>query len=100
MIGTSIFIQFSETLRWYQCRILFKFCKSTKDSAIEGGGECNTLVLTLLALKIHDTHIVNNLGVKLKAKAPPSIWLCCVSDLELSLMVYWDIRHILNCGIM
>ena len=35
-------------------------------------------ILTLLTLKIHDTYIVNNLGAELKAKAPPSIWLCCV----------------------
>ena len=41
-------------------------------------GVCNTPFLTLLALKIHDTHIVNNLGVELKSKAQPSIWLCCV----------------------
>ena len=60
---------------------MFKFCKSTEDSAIEGGGEYNTPVLTSLALKIHDTHIVNNLGVELKAKSPPLIWLCCVSIL-------------------
>ena len=59
---------------------------------------CNTLVLTLLTLKIHDTYIVNNLGAELKAKAPPSIWLCYVSYLELSPMVYQDIRHILICG--
>ena len=100
MIGTSIFIQFYETLRWYQCRILFKFCKSTKDSAIEGGGECNTPVLTPLALKIHDMYIVNNVGVEPKAKAPPSIWLCCVSVLRMVADGYRDIRHIFNCGIM
>ena len=41
----------------------------------------NTSVLNLLTLKIHDTFIVNNLGAELKAKAPPSIWLCCVSIL-------------------
>ena len=40
--------------------------------------ECNTSVLTPLALKIHDTHIVNNLAEELKAKAPSLIWLCCV----------------------
>ena len=47
-IGTSIFVQLCGTLRRYQCSILFKFCKSTEDSAIEGGGECKTLVLTPL----------------------------------------------------
>ena len=72
-IGTSIFVQFWGTLRRYQCSILFKFCKSTEDSAIEGGGECNTPVLTPLALNIHDTYIVNNHGAELRAKAPPSI---------------------------
>ena len=66
---------------------MFKFCKSTDDSVIEGGGECNTPVLTPLTLKIHDTYIVNNLGAELKAKAPPSIWLCCVSIWEWSPMV-------------
>ena len=40
----------------------------------------NTLVLTPFALNIHDTYIVNNHGAELKAKAPPSIWLCYVSD--------------------
>ena len=39
---------------------------------------CNTLVLTPLTLKIHDTYIGNNLGAELKAKAPPLIWLCYV----------------------
>ena len=46
-IGTSIFVQFCGTLRRYQCIILFNFV-STEDSAIEGGGECNALVLTSL----------------------------------------------------
>ena len=32
------------------------------------------------ALNIHDTYIVNNHGAGLKAIAPPSIWLCYVSD--------------------
>ena len=53
---------------------------STEDSAIEGGGECNTPVLTPFALNIHDTYIVNNHGAEPKAKAPSSIWLCYVSD--------------------
>ena len=47
VIGTSIFVQFCRTLRRYQCSILFNFL-STEDSAIEGGGECNTPVLTPL----------------------------------------------------
>ena len=70
-IGTSIFVQFHGTLRRYQCSILFIFFKSTEDSAIEGGGECNTPVLTMLALNIYDTYIVNNHGAELKEKAPP-----------------------------
>ena len=45
------------------------------------GTLCNTSVLTPLELNIHDTYIVNNHGAELKAKAPPSIWLRCVSDL-------------------
>ena len=84
-IGTPIFFQFCGTLRRCQGNILFKFCKSTEDSAIKGVGECNTLFLTPLALNIHDTYIVNNHGVELKAKAPPSIgyamfWVEIVTD--------------------
>ena len=45
----------------------------------QAGGACNTLVLTLFALKVHDVYIVINHGEELKAKAPPSIWLCYVS---------------------
>ena len=45
----------------------------------QGGGDCNTLVLTPLALKIHDVYIVINRGVELKEKSPPLIWLCYVS---------------------
>ena len=52
---------------------------STEDSAIEGGGECNTPFLTPFALKVHDVYIVINHGEELKAKSPPSIWLCYVS---------------------
>ena len=44
----------------------------------QGGGECNTLVLTPFALKVHDVYIVINHGVELKEKSPPSIWLCYV----------------------
>ena len=69
-IDTSIFVQFCRALRQCQCSILFNFV-SIEDSAIEGGGECNTLVLTLFALDAHDTYIVKNHGVELKAKAPP-----------------------------
>ena len=32
----------------------------------QGGGDCNTLVLTPFALNIHDTYIVNNHGAELK----------------------------------
>ena len=79
---------------------LFKFCKRTKDSAIEGGGDCNTLVLTPLALNIHDTYIVNNHGAELKAKAPPSIgyvmfWIEILTD-----GISGHVAYILSCGIM
>ena len=43
------------------------------------GGDCNTLVLTPLALKVHYVYIVINHGEELKEKSPPSIWLCYVS---------------------
>ena len=46
---------------------------STKDNAIEGGGECNTPILNPFALNVYDVYIVINRGVELKAKAPPSI---------------------------
>ena len=40
---------------------------------------CNTPVLTPFALNVHGVYIVMNHGVELKAKSPPSIWLCYVS---------------------
>ena len=45
----------------------------------QGGGDCNTPVLTPFSLKVHDVYIVINHGEELKEKAPPSIWLCYVS---------------------
>ena len=36
----------------------------------QGGGNCNTLVLTPFALKVHDVYIVINHGEELKAKIP------------------------------
>ena len=45
----------------------------------QGGGDCNTLVLTPFALKVHDVYIVIDHGEELKAKSPPLIWLCYVS---------------------
>ena len=43
---------------------------------------------------------IKHIKGKENALAPPSIWICYVSDLELLSMVYRDIKHILNCGIM
>ena len=37
------------------------------------------MVLTPFAIKVHDVYIVMNRCVELKAKFPPSIWLCYVS---------------------
>ena len=71
-----------------------------EDSAIEGGGECNTPILTSFALNIYDTYIVNNHGEELKAKAPPIDLVMLCIGLEWSPMVYRDIWHILNCDIM
>ena len=72
-IGTSIFVQFCIALRRYQCSILFNFV-STKDSAIEGGGECHTPSFDPVALDVYDVYIYcNNHGAELKAKAPPLI---------------------------
>ena len=45
----------------------------------QGGGDCNTPVLILFALKVHDVYIVINHGEEIKEKSPPSIWLCYVS---------------------
>ena len=42
----------------------------------QGGGECNSPVLTLFALKVHDVYNVINRGEELKEKAPPSFWFC------------------------
>ena len=44
---------------------------------------CNTPVLTPFALGVYDVYIVIDRGVELKAKAPPLIWLCCVSAIEI-----------------
>ena len=44
---------------------LFNIVKSTKDSANEGGGECNTLVLTPFALNVYDVYIVISHGVEI-----------------------------------
>ena len=56
---------------------------------------CNTLVLTPFSLKVYDVYIVINHGAEIKAKSPPSIWLCYVPRLKLLPMVYHDTRHIL-----
>ena len=45
----------------------------------QGGGDCNTPVLTPFALKVHDVYIVIIHGEELKEKSPPSIYLCYVS---------------------
>ena len=58
------------------CSILY----STEDSAIEGGGECNTLVLNPFALNVYDVYIVINHGVELQEKAPPWIIVLCFDD--------------------
>ena len=47
----------------------------------QGRGDCNTPVLTPFSLKVHDVYIVINHGAELKAKSPPSIWLCYVSTI-------------------
>ena len=39
---------------------------------------CNTPFLTPFALNVYDVDIVFNRDVELKAKSPPSIWLCYV----------------------
>ena len=44
---------------------------------------CNTPVLTLFALNVYDVYNVIDHGVELKAKDPPSIWLCHVSAIEI-----------------
>ena len=36
----------------------------------QGGGDCNTPVLTPFALKVHDVYIVINHGEELKEKIP------------------------------
>ena len=59
---------------------------------------CNTPVLTPFALNVYDVYI--NRGVELKAKAPPSIWLCYVQRLKSLPMVYrviWNITVLALC---
>ena len=59
---------------------------------------CNTPVLTLLLLNVHDLYSVMNRGVELKAKAPPSIWLCYVSTNEIIADgISWYTTHIKFC---
>ena len=41
----------------------------------KGEGNVTSPVLNSFMLNTHDAYIVNNHGVELKAKAPPSIWL-------------------------
>ena len=47
------------------------------------GRTCNTPVLTPFVLGVYDVYIVIDHGVELKEKAPPSIWLCHVSAIEI-----------------
>ena len=61
---------------------------------------CNTPVFTSFALKIHDTHIVNNLGAELKAKAHHQFGYVVFLFWEWSPIVYHDVWNIFNCGIM
>ena len=53
------------------------------------------------ALSIHDIYIVNNHGVELKAKSPPSIWLCYVSVIRtVTDGISGYVAYILSYGIM
>ena len=48
---------------------------------IEGGGECNTSILTLFSLNIYDENIVWNHVKEPKAKALPLIDVLCIGDI-------------------
>ena len=61
----------------------------------QGGGDCNTLVLTPFALQGTCCIIVINCGEELKEKAPPSIWLCMFRQEGSLSMVYRAIQHII-----
>ena len=64
----------------------------------EGYQKCNTPVLTPFALNVHDVYIVTNHGAELKAKAPPSIWLCYVSANGIvAESISWYTAHIKFC---
>ena len=99
-IGTSIFVQFCGTLWRYQCIIFVQILQSIEDSAIEGGGDCNTPVLTPFTLNVCDVYIVMNRGVGLKAKSPPSIWLCYVSAIRIVAGSISGYTTHINFGIM
>ena len=73
---------------------------STKDSVVEGGGECNTPVLTPFALNVYDVNIVFNRGMELKAKAPPLIYCFMFLQLKSMPMIFCATRHIIILGIM
>ena len=67
-------------------------CNGTPGTVLfQGGGECNTLVFTHL----HDVYIVINRCEELKAKAPPSIWLCMFRQWGQLPMVCRAIRHLI-----
>ena len=66
------------------CIVYVFLCIGTLRTVLfQGGGECNTSVLTPFALNVCDVYILINHGVELKAKSPPSIWLCYVSANEI-----------------
>ena len=52
---------------------------------LEHRGRCYSkregIIIPHLHLKIHDVYFVINHGEELKAKDPPSIWLCYVSTI-------------------
>ena len=81
-IGTFIFFQFRGALRVVSVYHFCSSCRALRIVLIEWGGDCNTPFLTSFALNIYDTYIVNNHSPELKEKAPPSIWLCYVSDIN------------------
>ena len=58
------------------------------------------LSFDLVALNVHDGYIVMNCGVEPKAKAPPSIWLCYVSEIGTVADGISGYTTHISCGIM
>ena len=94
VIGTSIFVQFCETLRWYQCSILFKFCKALRTVVLNGEGNVTPWFWPCCIRCIWCIYCKWS-WCGAKGQGPTTDRLCYVLDLNVSPMVYRGMRRIL-----